>query len=97
MLHNSHMYNLIRRCNLSPAGQDYQSVTNIRLGTFGNSIRRQCFNVNILNDTQSENPEYFMIQVQFCHGETFERVDIDPSTGTTTVMDDSELRTEGNL
>ena len=88
----------MRHCNLSPAVQDYQSVANMTLGPFGNSIRRQCFNVNILNDTQSENSEYFMIQVQFCHGETFERVDIDPSSGTTTIMDDdSELHTEGNL
>ena len=73
-------------------------MTNMLLGPFGNSIRCQCFNVNILNDTQSENSEYFMIQVQFCHGETLERVDIDPSSGTTTIMDDdSELHTEGNL
>ena len=74
-------------------------MTNMLLGPFGNSIRRQCFNVNILNDTQLENPEFFMIQVQFCRGETFQRVDIDPSSGTTTIIDDEgELYVhEGNL
>ena len=75
------------------AGQDYQAVTNMRLGPFGNSDRRQCFDVNITNDAEPEDPEDFMVIVQFCPGEAQpERVDIDPQTATTTIMDDdSEL------
>ena len=76
-------------CNSSSAGQDYQPVINVHLGPFGNNNRHQCFNVNILNDTQVENPENFTVNVQFCHGETPpERVGINPSTGTTTIIDD---------
>ena len=61
----------------------------MRLGPFGDSNRRQCFNVNILNDNRAENPENFMVNVQFCPGETSPaRVDIDPSSGTTTIIDD---------
>lgn len=76
-------------CNSSSAGQDYQPVINIHLGPFDNNDRRQCFNVNILNDTQVENPENFTVNVQSCPDETPpERVDINPSTGTTTIVDD---------
>ena len=71
------------------AGQDYQAVTNMRLGPFGNSDRRQCFDVNITNDAEPEDPEDFMIIVQFCPGEAQpERIHIDPQTATTTIVDD---------
>ena len=64
-------------------------MTNMPLGPFGNSNRRQCFDVNIMNDAEPEDLEDFMITVQFCPGEAQpERVDIDPQTGTTTIMDD---------
>ena len=80
---------LVGLCISSPAGQDYQAVTNMRLGPFGNSDRRQCFDVNITNDAEPEDPEDFMVIVQFCPGEAQpERVDIDPQTATTTIMDD---------
>jgi len=74
---------------LSPAGEDYGMVTDMRLGPFGNSNRRQCFTVNILNDTQSENTENFMVNVSFCPGEPVPpRVDIDPRNATTVIIDD---------
>ena len=63
-------------------------MSNMHVGPFGNDDRRQCFNVNILNDTQSENSEYFTINVQFCPGDQPERVDINPSSGNTTIIDD---------
>ena len=82
-------YNLITLDITSPAGQDYQAVTNMRLGPFGNSDRRQCFDFNIMNDANPEEPEDFMVIVQFCPGEAQpQRVHIDPQTGTTTIMDD---------
>ena len=46
--------------------QDYQPVNNMRLGPFGNSNRRLCFNVSIVNDNVPETPENFMVNVQFC-------------------------------
>jgi len=74
---------------LSPAGGDYDMVTDMRLGPFGNSTRRQCFTVNMLNDTQFENTEYFMVDVHFCTGEPVPpRVDIDPQNATTVIIDD---------
>ena len=76
-------------CISPPADQDYQPVNNMRLGPFGNNNRRQCFNVSILNDNVAETPENFMVNVQFCPGQPQpERVDIDPSSGTTTIIDD---------
>ena len=59
------------------------------LGPFGNSIRRRCFNVTILNDNLPEMTEqYFMVNVHFCPGQPQpERVDINPSSGTTTIID----------
>ena len=39
----------------------YHAVSNMYLGQFSNDNRRQCFTVNILNDTQSESSEYFMV------------------------------------
>ena len=73
-------YNLITLDITPPAGQDYQAVTNMRLGPFGNSDRRQCFDVNIMNDANPEEPEDFMVIVQFCPGEAQpQRVHIDPS------------------
>ena len=74
-----------------PAGQDYQAVTNMRLGPFGNSQRRQCFNVSILNDPQLENPEDFVVNVHFCPQPDPRGVDIDPSNVTTTILDAGEL------
>ena len=74
--------------DITSAGQDYQAVSNMYLGPFSNDDRRQCFTVNILNDTQSESPEYFMVNVHFCPGEQPERVDINPSSGNTTIIDD---------
>ena len=72
----------------SPADQDYQAVTNMPLGPFGNDDRRQCFNVNLTNDAEPEDPEDFMVIVQFCPGEAQpERVDITPQNDTTTIMD----------
>lgn len=72
-----------------PAGQDYQPVTNMTLGPLWNITRRQCFNVNILDNTWPEDTEDFMIHVQFCPGEPQpERVDINPQTGTITIIDD---------
>ena len=73
---------------ITSAGQDYHAVSNMYLGPFSNDDRRQCFTVNILNDTQSESPEYFMVSVHFCPGEQPERVDINPSIGNTTIIDD---------
>ena len=74
---------------LSLAGQDYQAETNMPLGPFGNDDRRQCFDVNIRNDAEPEDPEDFMVIVQFCPGEAQpEGVDITPQTGITTIMDD---------
>ena len=77
---------------VSPADQDYQAVTNMHLGPFGNDDRRQCFAVNIINDAEPEDLEDFMVIVQFCPGEAQpERVNIDPQTGITTIInDDSE-------
>ena len=61
----------------------------MRLGPFGNSNRRLCFSVNILNDTLPETHENFMVNMRFCPGEPQpDRVDIDPSSGTTTIIDD---------
>ena len=78
--------------DITSAGQDYQAVSNMYLGPFSNDDRRQCFTVNILNDTQSESPEYFMVNVHFCPGEQPEMVDINPSSGNTTIInDDGEL------
>ena len=74
--------------DITSAGQDYHAVSNMYLGPFSNDDRRQCFTVNILNDTQSESPEYFMVNVHFCPGEQPERVDINPSSGNTTIIDD---------
>ena len=75
--------------NSFPAGQDYQAVTNMPLGPFGNDDRRQCFDVNIINDVEPEDPEDFMVIVQFCPGAPQpERVNIDLQTGITTIMDD---------
>ena len=74
--------------DITAAGQDYHAVSNMYLGPFSNDDRRQCFTVNILNDTQSESSEYFMVSVQFCPGDKPERVDINPSSGNTTIIDD---------
>jgi len=64
-------------------------VTDMRLGPFGNNNRRQCFTVNILNDTQSENTENFMVNVSFCPSEPVPpRVDINPRNATTMIIDD---------
>ena len=63
-------------------------MSNMHVGPFGNDDRRQCFNVNILNDPHSESSEYFMVNVQFCPGDQPERVDINPSSGNTTIIDD---------
>ena len=63
-------------------------MSNVHVGPFGKDDRRQCFNVNILNDTQSENSEYFMVNIQFCPGDQPERVDINPSRSNTTIIDD---------
>ena len=64
-------------------------MINMPLGPFGNSIRRRCFNISILNDGLPEMTEqYFMVNVQFCPGQPQpERVDINPSSGTTTIID----------
>ena len=65
------------------------------LGPFGNSNRSQCFNVSILNDNLAEtSQENFMVNVQFCPGQPQpENVDINPSSGTTTIIDrDRELQ-----
>ena len=75
-------------CNLFPAGQDFQVITNMYLGPFGSNNNHQCFNVSILDDTWSENSEEFMVNVQFCPGDQPERVDINPVTGTTAIIDD---------
>jgi len=74
--------------DITSAGHDYHAVSNMYLGPFSNDDRRQCFTVNILNDTQSESPEYFMVSVQLCPGDNPERVDINPSIGNTTIIDD---------
>ena len=69
-------------------------MINMPLGPFGNSNRRQCFNVRILNDSVAEMTEQdFMVNVHFCPGQPPpERVDINPSSGTTTIIDaDREL------
>ena len=69
-------------------------MINMARGPFGNSNRRQCFNVMILDDSLAEmTEEDFMVNVQFCPGESQpDRVDIDPSSGTTTIIDaDREL------
>ena len=63
-------------------------MSNMHVGPFGKDDRRQCFNVNILNDTQSESSKYFMVNMQFCPGDQPERVDINPSSGNTTIIDD---------
>ena len=63
-------------------------MSNMHVGPFGKDDRRQCFNVNILNDTQSESSEYFVVIIQFCPGDQPERVDINPSSGNTTIIDD---------
>ena len=63
-------------------------ISNIYLGPFGSNNNHQCFNVSILDDTWSENSEEFMVNVQFCPGDQPERVDINPPTGTTTIIDD---------
>ena len=64
-------------------------MINMPLGPFGNSNRRRCFNVSILNDNLSEmSQENFMVNVQFCPGQPRpENVDINPSSGTTTIVD----------
>ena len=74
--------------DITAAGQDYHAVSNMYLGPFSNDDRRQCFTVNILNDTQSESPEYFMVSVQLCPGDKPERVDINPSSANITIIDD---------
>ena len=64
-------------------------MINMHLGPFGNSNRRLCFSVSIVNDNLVETPENFMVNVQFCPGQPqHDRVDIDPSRGTTTIIDD---------
>jgi len=63
-------------------------VTNLPLGPFGDSNRRQCFNVSILNGQAERTEEDFMVNVQFCPGQPQpQNVDIDPSSGTTTILD----------
>ena len=64
-------------------------MINMPLGPFGNSNRRRCFNVSILNDNLPEmSQENFMVNVQFCPGQPQpENVDINPSSGTTTIVD----------
>jgi len=43
----------------------------------------------MLNDTQFENTENFMVDVHFCPGEPVPpRVDIDPQNATTVIIDD---------
>ena len=64
-------------------------MINMHLGPFRNSNRRLCFSVSIVNDNLVETPENFMVNVQFCSGQPQrDRVDIDPSRGTTTIIDD---------
>lgn len=63
-------------------------MTNLPLGPFGDSNRRQCFNVSILNGLPETTEEDFMVNVQFCPGQLQpQNVDIDPSSGTTTIID----------
>ena len=68
-------------------------MNNMHLGPFGNSNRCLCFSVSIGNDNLVETPENFMVNVQFCPGQSQpENVDINPSSGTTTITD-----TDGKL
>ena len=63
-------------------------MTNLPLGPFGDSNRRQCFNVSILNGLPEMTEEDFMVNVQFCPGQPQpQNVDIDPSSGTTIIVD----------
>ena len=65
-------------------------VTDRRLGPFGRSGRRQCFTVNITDDTRSEPTELFMVNVHFCPGPIPFLVGIFPQNATTTIMDDDD-------
>ena len=78
----------IKLCHSCLAGQDYQAVTNMPLGPFGSSNRRQCFNITILDDTQPENSEDFTVSVHPCPGTPPPRVIFNPRVGRNTIEDD---------
>ena len=58
------------------------------MGPFSNSQRRQCFLVEITNDTIPENSENFFLDLAPPPGEMLERVTITPSQATVTIEDD---------
>ena len=67
---------------------------NMTLGPFDNNTRRQCFNINIRDDTQREDPEDFTVNVHDCPGPPppGPRIFFNPRSGRTTIIDnDGEL------
>ena len=78
----------IELCHSCLAGQDYEAVTNMRLGPFGSSNSRLCFNITILDDTQPENSEDFTVSVHFCPGPPPPRVIFNPRVELHTIEDD---------
>ena len=93
-LHHEVNGNILIVCTLNSAiqclaGQDYQAVTNMPLGPFGDRNRRQCFNVTILDDARPENSEDFTVNVHPCAGQPPPgRVIINPRIGRTTIEDE---------
>ena len=64
-------------------------MTNMTLGPFDNNNRRQCFNVNIRDDTQREGTEDFTVSVDDCPGPPppGPRIIFNPRSGRTTIID----------
>jgi len=63
-------------------------ITNQIVGPFSNSQRRECFLVEITDDTIPENSENFFLDLVPPPGEMLERVTISPNQTTVTIEDD---------
>ena len=69
---------------------DYGEVVDNKIGPFNNTLRYQCFSINITDDPVFENAEDFMVHLDHDPGTT--RVSVDPNTTRITITDnDSEL------
>ena len=69
-------------------GVDDFVLLDISLEQFSESLRRQCFNVTILDDSIAEGTEMFAVTLQIAVGESSPQVRISPASANIEIIDD---------
>ena len=71
-----------------PGNTDFTPISNLSVGPFSNTTRRQCFSVEITNDMIPEDMESFFLDLTTRPGDTLPRVTISPDEAEVTINDD---------